>query len=135
VQPGATESDDTIGVFGEKVNQTLTSDLTIGGTTIPAGTKVNSYYVHADAIGAINTDHPYTGTVAFGTKVLAVATSTAELQATTAAFGVTGTTYSISPDQGLECNDAATLTTQDKVSMTFHVYNTADAIRVITLAP
>jgi hypothetical protein len=79
--------------------------------------------VHADAIGAANTDHPYAGTVAFGAKVLAIATSTADLQATTPAFGVPATTYSTSPDQGLEYNDAATLTTQDKVTMTFNVYN------------
>jgi hypothetical protein len=135
VQPGATESDDTIGVFGEKTNQTLTADLTVGGVTIPAGTKVNSYYVHADAVGNANTDHPFSGTVGFGTKVLAIATSTADLQATTPTFGLAGTTYSTSVDQGLEYNDTATLSTQDKVTMNFHVYNTADAIRIITLAP
>jgi hypothetical protein len=135
VQPGASESDNTIGVFAEKNNQVLTADLTVGGVTIPAGTKVNSYYVHADAVGAANTDHPYTGTVAFGTKILAVATSTTDLQATSPAFGIAGTTYSTSTDQGLEYNDTATLSTQDKVTMNFHVYNTADAIRIITLAP
>jgi hypothetical protein len=82
VQPGAWESDDTIRVFGEKANQVLSADLTVGGVTIPAGTRVNSYYVHADAIGDANTDHPFSGSVSFGTKVLAVATSTADLQKT-----------------------------------------------------
>jgi hypothetical protein len=135
VQPGAWESDDTIRVFGEKTNQVLSADLTVGGVTIPAGTKVNSYYVHADAVGNANTDHPFSGSVSFGTKVLAVATSTAGLQATAPTFGVPGTTYSTSADQGLEYNDTATLSTQSTVSMSLHVYNTADAIRVITLAP
>ncbi|HEV7656587.1 MAG TPA: putative Ig domain-containing protein [Mycobacteriales bacterium] len=135
VQPGAWESDDTIRVFGEKTNQVLSADLTVGGVTIPAGTKVNSYYVHADAVGNANTDHPFSGSVSFGTKVLGVATSTAGLQATAPAFGVPGTTYSTSADQGLEYNDTATLSTQSTVSMSFHGYNTADAIRIITLAP
>jgi hypothetical protein len=136
LQPGAWENDSNIRVFGEKYNQVLASPLAVGGTTIPAGTKVNSYYVHADAVGNADTAHNYTGSISFGTKILAVATSTAELQATTPQFGVTGVTYSTSTDQGLEYNDAATTgSTVGKVNLTFNVYNTADAIRIITLAP
>jgi hypothetical protein len=135
VQPGATESDTTMPVFAERQNQTLASNLTVGGTTIPAGTRVNSYYVHADAVGNVNVAHPFSGTVAFGDQVLAVATSTADLQATTPILGAAGTTYSTASDQGLEFDDSATVTAPATVSMNLTVYNTADAIRIITLAP
>ena len=136
VNPGAWESDNSIRVFGETYNTVLTTPLTIGGKTIPAGTKVNSYYVHADTVGNANTDHQYTGSISFGTKILAVATSTADLQATNAKLGKPGVTYSTSTDQALEHNDAAaTGTTVGKVNLDFHVYDTSDAVRVITLAP
>jgi hypothetical protein len=136
VKPGAWESDSSIRVFGETYNTVLTAPLAIGGKTIPAGTKVNSYYVHADPVGNANTDHRYTGSVSFGTKIVAVATSTADLQATHVKLGKPGVTYSTSTDQALEYNDAATTgTTVGKVNLDFHVYDTSDAVRVITLAP
>ncbi|HEV7707663.1 MAG TPA: hypothetical protein VGP16_05670, partial [Asanoa sp.] len=83
VQTGALESDQYVRSFAERYNQTLASNLTVGGTTIPAGTKVNVYYVHDDHVGSDNVAHTLTGSEWFGTKVLATATSTADLQATT----------------------------------------------------
>jgi hypothetical protein len=136
VKPGGWESDNQIRVFGETYNHVLTAPLAVGGKTIPAGTKVNSFYVHADKIGAVDTAHTYTGSVSFGSKILAIATTTADLQATTPRLGAAGVTYSTSTDQGLEHNDiAGTGTTVGKINLTLTVYNTSDAIRVITLAP
>lgn len=59
VQPGSTESDTAARIFLESANQILTGRLSVGGTTIPAGTKANSYYLHADPIGNANTAHPF----------------------------------------------------------------------------
>jgi hypothetical protein len=45
-------------------------------------------------------------------------------------------TYSTSADQGLEFDDtASTGSTVGKVNLALNVYNTSDAVRVITLAP
>jgi hypothetical protein len=53
-------------------------------------------------------------------------------------LGHPGTTYSTSPDQGAErwYGDTVTKTADGKgVNLTFSVYNTSDAVRIITLAP
>ena len=59
VQPGSTERDTAARIFLESANRILTGRLSVGGTTIPAGTKANSYYLHADPIGNANTAHPF----------------------------------------------------------------------------
>jgi hypothetical protein len=136
VATGAFESDQYVRSFAERYNQTLTSDLTVGGTTVPAGTRVNVYYVHDDHVGSDNVAHTLTGSEWFGTKVLATATSTADLQATTAVFGVPGTTYSTSADQGLEFDDSVTkYVDQTGVNYTLNSWSASDAVRIITLAP
>ncbi|HEV7657260.1 MAG TPA: hypothetical protein VGP36_21375 [Mycobacteriales bacterium] len=136
VDVGALESDQYVRSFAERYNQTLTSNLTVGGTTVPAGTKVNVYYVHDDHVGSDNAAHTLTGSEGFGTKVLATATSTADLQATTALFKAPGTTYPTSTDQGLEFDDSVTkYVDQTGINFTLNSYNASDAARVITLAP
>ena len=72
----------------------------------------------------------------FGTKVLATATTTADLQSTTALFGNPGTTYSTRADQVLEFDDSATKwIDQTGVDFSLNSWNVSDAVRVITLAP
>jgi hypothetical protein len=87
VATGALESDQYVRSFAERYNQTLSSNLTVGGTTIPAGTKVNVYYLHDDHVGTDNVAHTLSGSEWFGTKVLATATTTADLQATAPLLG------------------------------------------------
>jgi hypothetical protein len=136
VATGALESDQYARSFAERYNQTLTSNLTVGGTTIPAGTKVNSYYLHADHIGAANVANTLSGSEWFGTKVLATATTTADLQATTPLLKAPNTTYSTNTDQGLEFDDSVTkYTDQTGINYTLNSYTASDAARVITLAP
>ena len=136
VATGALESDQYARSFAERYSQTLTSPLTVGGTTIPAGTKVNSYYLHADHVGTANVANTLTGSEWFGTKVLATATTATDLQATTPLLGATGTTYPTSTDQGLEFDDSVTkFTDQTGVNYTLNSYNASDAVRIITLAP
>jgi hypothetical protein len=136
VQPGAWESDTAARMFGERSNIVLSAPVTVAGKTIPAGTKVNSYYVHADPVGNANIAHLFTGSASFGDKILAVATTTADLQATTPLLGSPAVTYSTSADQGLEYDDtASTGSTVGKVNLALNAYNTSDAVRIITLAP
>jgi Putative Ig domain len=136
VQPGAWENSQSMRIFTERQNLLLNDAVTVGGTTIPAGAKVNVYYVHADPVGSANVLTRYYGVAAFGERVLGVATTGADLQATTALLGNPGTTYSTSPDQGLESTDHVTVSpAQDVVTLDLSVYNTSDAVRVITLAP
>jgi hypothetical protein len=134
VQPGASEGPN-LQVFGERTNLTLTSAISVGGVTIPAGTRINSYYVHGDAVGSDNIAHPMSGSVSFGTKVLAVATSTADLEQTAALLGNPAVTYSTSADQGLEYDDSVTAGATGVLNLAFNVYDNTDAVRVITLAP
>jgi hypothetical protein len=135
VATGALESDQYVRSFAERYNQTLASNLTVGGTTIPAGTKVNVYYVHDDHVGSDNVAHTLTGSEWFGTKVLATATTTADLQATTPLFAAPGTTYPTSTDQGLEFDDSVTkFVDQSGVNYTLNSWTASDAVRIITLA-
>jgi Putative Ig domain/Immunoglobulin I-set domain len=136
VATGALESDQYVRSFAERYNRTLTSNLTVGGSTIPVGTKVNVYYVHADHVGSDNLAHTLTGSEWFGTKVLATATSTADLQVTTALFGASGTAYPTGTDQGLEFDDSVTkYVDQTGVNYTLNSWNASDAVRIITQAP
>lgn len=74
--------------------------------------------------------------MSFGTKILAVATTTPDLQATGPLLGNTTTLYSTNTDQGLEYDDTATTgTTIGDINLAFRVWDTTDAIRIITLAP
>jgi hypothetical protein len=135
VQPGAFESDSEIRVFGESAGMVLSAPLTVGGTTIPAGTRVNSYYVHADKVGSGKQERRYTGSVTFGSRILAVATTTADLRATAARFGSAGTAYPTTADQGVDVNDVAKVAAADRIDLRLAVGAASDALRVFTLAP
>jgi hypothetical protein len=136
VATGALESDQYARSFAERYNQTLTSNLTVGGTTVPAGTKVNVYYLHADHVGSDNVAHTLAGSEWFGSKILATATTAADLQATTAQFGAPGTTYATGTDQGLEFDDTVTkYVDQTGINYALNSWTASDAVRIITLAP
>jgi hypothetical protein len=136
VVTSALESDQYVRGFAERYNQTLASNLTVGGATIPAGTRVDVYYLHDDHVGADNVAHTLTGSEWFGTKVLATATSTADLQATTTLLGNPGTTYPTGTGQGLEFDDSVTkYVNQTGIDYTLNSWTASDAVRIITLAP
>jgi hypothetical protein len=127
---GEWESNDLVETFAERYNQVLTSNLTVGGTTLGAGTRVNVYYVHADAnIPVI----PFTGSLAFGNPVLAVAKSTADMHATNTLLGAPGTIYDTSATQGTESTDYATAS-GGGVTYSLNSNSVGDAFRVITRA-
>ncbi|ANJ26140.1 RICIN domain-containing protein [Agromyces aureus] len=134
VVAGAWERNGTIRVFAERLGQALAAPVTVGGITIPAGTRVNVHYVHADRIGSDNVRATFTGSLLFDGDVLAVASSATDLQATSAAFGSTGTTYSTHVDQGLEYDDEVDVSGR-VVDLALTVYGGSDAVRVFTTAP
>lgn len=77
-QNGPYDSDDTVFLLSEGTH-TLTSDLTVGGTTIPAGTVVCSYYLHySPASSSAGTSVTFD----FGAPVLGAATSDRDLDDT-----------------------------------------------------
>jgi hypothetical protein len=57
VVDGALESDQYVRSFAEQYNKVLAGDLTVGGSTVPAGTRVNVYYLHADHVGSPEPGH------------------------------------------------------------------------------
>jgi hypothetical protein len=134
VVAGTWERNGVIRVFPERLGHTLPAAVTVGGITIPAGTRVNVHYVHADRVGSDNVRAVFPGSLLFDGNVLATASSPADLQATSMTFGVSGTTYSTHADQGLEYDDILTVTAKT-VDLALTVYSGSDAVRVITLAP
>jgi hypothetical protein len=66
VVDGAPESDQYVRSFAEQYNKVLAGDLTVGGSTIPAGTRVNVYYLHADHVGSENLATKFGGSEWFG---------------------------------------------------------------------
>lgn len=79
--------------------QTLTSDLVVGGRTVPAGTRIRSFYFSFSSDRTIVADARFTG------DVLAIATTGADLAATDA-FAPSGVSYD--PERTMEANDLAT---------------------------
>ena len=97
------ESNKYIRAFTEHQNYTLPQAITINGTTIPAGTKVNVFYLHADKMGTDNTKSlKLSGWVSFNTQVLGVISDSATLLNTNSTLGSPITAYSARTDQGLD---------------------------------
>src|SRR5258708_6256378 len=153
VQLGALESDTQIRLFNERRGVSLSTtgvavDATAVGTyssvasltpgTISAGTLVDSYYLHADPVGASqNVGQLEAGEVTFPTNVLRLIVLDPGLSASDAAVGAPGTSY---PPGGraLELGsptDTAILSA-DRRTVTLPLSNSSasDDVRVITAA-
>jgi hypothetical protein len=161
VSIGALESDTTILAFPEQQNVTLpddiTVDITLPGTSpfngvqnlsagvIPAGTEVDSYFVHFDKVGDSNSTVTAMGSIAFDSNVLGLLVLDNELNLTNSFPGLPGTNYGIEAGRGLEIvgggantgnNDQITLSA-DRRTVSFSLRNgqTPDDFRVITAVP
>ncbi len=109
-----------------------TGSLTPG--TIASGTLIDSYYVHADPVGATTNVRVYNGSLKFSTDVLGVIVTSAQLSATNALLGHPGTLYSAS-NQGLEFSSQDSVNLAgDRRTLSLHLVasNAADDIRIIT---
>lgn len=138
--------------FDEKQRVTLSSAVAIdgaapgvynqfplGSATIPAGTVVDSHFVHSDVPPPPYTKHR-TGTVTFGADIIGVVASTARLAASDSQLGATGTTYAGSTrwrglengENGSSGSDRLTISADHRtVSFDFNT-PAIDNLRVIT---
>lgn len=148
---GDWESDTVISVFSERQKVSLTSsvltDISVPGTygpdnfantpgTLPAGTSVNTYFVHYDKVGGSDQIVDADGSVTFAEEILGLLITAKTLNATHAMLGVAGTDYPAGGLQGIElANDLNFLTlTNNRRTLQFNLAVTCcvDTIRVIT---
>jgi len=98
------ESNTTIQMFCEREHYVLPTDVDVnlstpgtygsfggGGGSIPAGTVVNCYFLHFDPVGSGPAETR--GSVNFGSKMLGVIVTDAQLDKTDAVLGIPGTRY------------------------------------------
>lgn len=121
---GAFESDDTVFVFTES-SILLTSDTTIDGTVVPAGTIVCSYIVWYDPV----TDNGAAATIDFGAPVIGGARSPAELAATDS-FASPGVIYDYTREW--ESSDSFNVSGNTVGVTPSAVVGNADMLRVFT---
>lgn len=117
--------------FNEQQNVTLTSDLSVGGVTIFAGTVVSSHYILYDPPGGAQR---VTGNAIFDGEVLAILGRNTDLTATDALFGNVGTQYLSPGARGLESVDAVTLGATNEVLIDLTAGSPGDYVRVLTTA-
>jgi len=150
---GQIESDTKIRVYSEKLNYTLTTDITVDDTsigsygnrvsgTILAGTVVDSYLVHFDKIGDSSTFVSRGGNVIseLGVEILGIIFSTNGLNASDSELGIADS-YETSSDRGLEFTNQDSYilgniggTLRNLVLNDLKVSTNIDEIRVITAA-
>lgn len=141
--PDNTVGDDTFNNlnlygFDEGQNILITSDLSVditsdgmGGSagpgTISMGTTVASHYVFFDPLSAAS----QVGTVTFDSEVLAIITSTNNLNASDVLIN-TGVTYLNPGLRGLEGGDSALITGFDEITVDWRASTPGDYVRVLT---
>ena len=158
VAVGKLEDNKNAKFFSEQSNITLTNQVTVdasrvgtysasgvGGSTLEstfkpatilAGTKVNSYYLHADKVGALTTFNQYKGSITFSESILGVVTTRNNLNASDRLGSIT-TLY---PKSGRELDATDTVNrdsftiSQDRKTLSFTLLtaNYSDDIRIIT---
>ena len=141
------ESDIVAFVFSERLGVTLASaasvDATASGTygtggaltpgLISIGTRIDSYYVHADRVGRPTAFLAFSGSIKFDTDILGVAAQVSALDATSF-LGAAGTNYS--GIGGLEGGQDQFTISADRRTLTFAFSTSdgADDLRIITAA-
>ncbi len=149
VPPNALTSDTHAFVFTERECATLASNLPVdvvnpSGTydetttqagIVPSGTQVDSYYVHFDKVGDAGTA-TVSGTLTFDRPVLGIIFLRPTLNATDAAVGAPGTTYTSNDSsfRGYEGPSDTVHVSEDGRTVTFSATVGAfqDELRIIT---
>ncbi|MBX3015935.1 MAG: cadherin-like domain-containing protein [Caldilineaceae bacterium] len=142
VAPNVLENDSSMRIFPERLAYALPSAVTViapNGSTqvLPAGTLVDSYYLHADWINnGQNVAKLFKGNVSFSQPILGIIKSSDGLLATNALLGAPGTTYATNTAQGLEAYDDNAWFSNggSTLHLWLNVYDTSDALRIITPA-
>ena len=144
VESDCIESDTHAHVFQEQIEETLTADVdvdvTVPGTygttlspgTIPAGTKINSYYISGDSCES--TSVRLSGSVVFEERIIGVIVSDALLDDSDSLLGRSGVDYPTGLYQrGLELTtDEIVVTDYDLSTGDLRVAAVVDQIRVLT---
>ena len=121
--------------FDETSGVVLTAPLAIdvGGTTLPAGTRLASHYVFFDPENQTpNTS--LAGTVSFDADILGIVTSTSNLYASDF-LSNPGVNYLHPSARGFEAGDLASITGPRQVSFNLSAGTPGDYIRVLTAMP
>jgi len=141
VVPNTLEDNQLIRFFPERLSYPLPSAVTVTAPdgsrqTIPQGTLVNSYYVHADwRNNGKNLPKTFDGSVTFAQPAYGVIKDAAGLINTHALLGAPGTAYSTNSDQGQEgYGDKIWFSDPQTLNLHLTVYNMADQVRVLTPA-
>jgi PEP-CTERM motif len=113
---------------------TFTSNASLVGGTIAAGTSLGSYFFHSDPVSA---SQVYSGSVTFTTAILGVIVLSDSLSATDSQLGHQGTTYPTGDSgRGLELSttqDFFTLSSDRKtLTFQFNTHDNVDEVRVLT---
>ncbi len=142
VVPNTLEDDQLMRFFPERLNYPLPSAVTVtapdgSNQTIPQGTLVNSYYVHADwRNNGKNQPKTFDGTITFAQPAYGVIKDTPGLINSHGPLGAPGTAYSAGVDQGQEGYGDKIWFSDNGQTLNLHftVYNVADQLRVLTAA-
>ncbi|MEX2458172.1 MAG: S8 family peptidase [Actinomycetota bacterium] len=148
VRVGVLESDSEIRVFHEQQDLRLATPVTVDAATpgtytwtttepgsIPAGTRIDSHFLHADHIGSEEGGIRFQGSVSFSSDILGVILTSDNLAASDATLGAPGTLYPTAGGRGLEGGDHVTIQgDQRTIVIDVGVFNVADQVRAVTAA-
>lgn len=162
IATGDWENNTQIREFPEVQNFTLpaggvTADVTVPGTSpsstsqnlstgvIPAGTVVDSYFLHFDPVGEPNPADTLSGSITFNEPVLGLIALSQTQDDSEPILGLPGVTYADGKYHGMELepgsgasgtNDVLTLSADRyTVSFTMSAGENADELRIVTAVP
>ena len=107
---------------------------------LPAGSTINSYYLHFDVVGEPSTHRRATGTITFAQPVLRIILGTGKQKASDY-LGAPSTKYPVSAGRNFDFNDAvhpdSVTLSLDSKTVTINLQNASasDDMRIITVAP
>ena len=111
--------------------------LKLSPSVIPAGKRVSSYYIHFDPVGKAAAELDATGSITFDEEVIGIIITGEKLNASNDIVGLSTTRYPPGQAHDTELTRGTRLTlsaNKRTVSFTLRASNSADNIRVITMA-
>ncbi len=153
VVQGSTESNTEIKAFAERFNHVLpvavNTNITAPGTyfvgaaltpgPVPAGTVINSYFVHFDPVGSAAINRRAVGSVTFPQEILGLVVLDATIEASDATLGAADTLYSNELSHGVDLTlagsvDRMTLSADRRtITLDLTASTQTDHFRVITV--
>lgn len=125
-------NDEITWAFNEITGLVLSAALNVGGVTLAAGTVVDSHMIFLNRDGSSNAN-PLDVSISqfsFSEAILAVITTSGQVNSTSSLLGAPGTTYGNL--DGFEGNDYYQLIDSDTIEVGMYVTQPGDWIRVVT---